>query len=61
VIERIILPSDPNALLDGLHLLLASHRAGKTGVHNEIIVICDGLRKQGIIDDEKYKYFMNCI
>jgi hypothetical protein len=57
----IILPSDPIALLDRLDLLLASHRAGNTGVRNEIVSICDELRRQGVVDDSKYKYLMNLI
>jgi hypothetical protein len=55
----IILPSDPTALLDRLDLLLASHRAGNTGVRNEIVSICDELRRQGVVNDSKYKYLMN--
>jgi hypothetical protein len=57
----IILPSDPTALLERLDLLLASHRAGNTGVRNEIVSICDELRRQGVVDDSKYKYLMNLI
>jgi hypothetical protein len=56
-----ILPGDPIALLDRLDLLLASHRAGNTGVRNEIVTICDELRMQGVVDDSKYKYLMNLI
>jgi hypothetical protein len=57
----VILPSDPIALLDRLDLLLASHRAGNTGVRNEIVSICDELRRQGVVDNSKYKYLMNLI
>jgi hypothetical protein len=45
----IILPSDPTALLYRLDLLLASHRAGNTGVKNEIVSIYDELRRQKLL------------
>jgi hypothetical protein len=51
----IILPSDPNALLDRLGLLLASHRAGNTGACNEIVSMCDELRRQGVVNDSNIK------
>jgi hypothetical protein len=57
----IVLPSDPIALSDRLDLLLASHRAGNTGVRNEIVSLCDELRRQGVVDNAKYKYLMNFI
>jgi hypothetical protein len=55
----IILPSDPTALLDRLDLLLASHRAGNTDARNEIVSICDELRRQGVVNDSNYKLLMN--
>ena len=51
----IIMPSDPNALLERLDLLLASQEAGHTGVGNELVSICDELKRQGILDAEAYK------
>jgi hypothetical protein len=51
----IILPSDITALFDRLDLLLASHRAGNTGARNEIVSICDELRRQGVANDSNYK------
>ena len=36
-----VIPSDPNALLERLDLLLASQAAGHTGVGNELTSICD--------------------
>ena len=48
----IIMPSDPNALLDSL---LGSQEAGHTGVGNELVSICDKLKRQGILDVEAYK------
>jgi hypothetical protein len=57
----IILPSDSIALLDRLELLLAIHRAGNTGVGNEVVSICDELKRQRVVDNSKYKYLMNFI
>ena len=51
----IIMPSDPNALLERLDLLLTSQEAGHTGVGNELVSICDELKRQGILDAEAYK------
>ena len=45
----VVLPSDPNALLERLDLLLASKEAGHTGVRNELVSICDELKRQGVI------------
>ena len=51
----VIMPSDPNALLERLDLLLASQKAGHTGVRNELVSICDELKRQGVLDTETYK------
>ena len=40
----VIMSSDPNALLERLDLLLASQKAGHTGVGNELVSICDKAR-----------------
>ena len=45
------MPSDPNALLERLDLLLAGH----TGVGNELVSICDELKRQGVLDTAAYK------
>ena len=37
----VVIPSDPNALLERL----ASKEAGHTGVRNELVSICDKLKK----------------
>jgi polyhydroxyalkanoate synthesis regulator phasin len=55
--STIILPSDPNALIDRLQLLSASKQAGNTGVQNEIVKICDELLRQGVINKQQYKRF----
>ena len=51
----VVIPSDPNALLERLDLLLASQGAGHTGVGNELVSICDELKRQGILDTKAYK------
>ena len=49
----IVIPS--NALLERLDLLLASQDAGHTGVGNELVSICDELKRQGVLDTKAYK------
>ena len=51
----VVIPSDPNALLERLDLLLASQEAGHTGVRNELVGICDELKRQGVLDMKAYK------
>ena len=51
----VIMSSDPNALLERLDLLLASQKAGNTGVGNELVSICDELKRQGVLDTNAYK------
>ena len=51
----LILPSDPNALIDRFDLLFSSQKAGHTGVINEIIAILDELKRQKIINVHEYK------
>ena len=51
----VVIPSDPNALLERLDLLLASQEAGHTGVGNELVSICDELKRQGVLDAGGYK------
>ena len=57
-IKSIVIPSNLNALIDRLDLLLASHKAGNTGVRNEIISICDELLRQGEMKKSDYKKLM---
>src|SRR5688572_7143515 len=54
----VVLPQDPNALVEMLSLRLASFQAGNTGVRNEIVGICDELLRQGVIDTDSYKNSM---
>ena len=58
-IKTIILPQDPNALVEMLKLRLASFEAGNTGVRNEIVSICDELLRQGQINTDDYKKLIN--
>ena len=51
----VVIPSDPNALLERLDLLLASQKAGHTGVRNELLSICDELKRQGVLNTRAYK------
>ena len=51
----VVIPSDPNALLERLDLLLASQEAGHTGVGNELVSICDELKRQEVINADTYK------
>ena len=51
----VVIPSDPNALLERLDLLLASQKAGHTGVRNELVSICDELKRQGVLDTKGYE------
>ena len=44
--RTVVIPSDPDALLDSLDILLASKAAGNTWVRNEIVSICDELLRQ---------------
>ena len=51
----VVIPSDPNALLERLDLLFASQEAGHTGVGNELVSICDELKRQEVINAGTYK------
>ena len=51
----VVILSDPNALLERLDLLLASKEAGHTNVKNELVRICDVLKRQGVLDSKSYK------
>ena len=56
-----ILPSDPNALIERLDLLLASQNAGHSGVRNELVSIFDELKRQGVINTNTYKILNSII
>ena len=53
--EGVVIPSDPNALLERFDLLFASQEAGHTGVRNELVSICDELKRQDVLDTKAYK------
>ena len=54
----VVIPSDADALVDRLELLLASKAAGNSGVRNELISICDELLRQKEMNKEQYKILM---
>ena len=54
----VVIPQDPNALVEMLSLRIASLQAGNTGVRNEIVEICEELKRQGVIDNDQYKNLM---
>ena len=56
--KTIVIPSDPNALLERLDLLMASREAGNTGTRNELVSICDELLRQKVINKNEYKNIM---
>ena len=45
----VVIPSDPNMLLERIDLLLASKEAGNTDVENEVLSICDELKRKGVV------------
>ena len=51
----IVIPSEPNALLERLDLLLSSQEVWHTGVGNELVSICDELKRQDVLDTKTYK------
>ena len=53
----VVIPGDPNALLERLDLLLTSQEAGHTGVANELVSICDELKRQGVLDPKSFKKY----
>ena len=55
----VILPSDPNALVEMLSLRMAGSKVGNTGAANEAVAICDELLRQGVLDDNSYKAIMS--
>ena len=59
--QAVVIPSDANALLDRLDLLMASKGAGNTGVGNEIVSICDELKRQNVLDVNAYKKLMSSL
>ena len=54
-IKSTVIPSDPDALIERLDLLLASKAAGNTGVRNELVSICDELLRQEVMSKSNYK------
>ena len=57
----VILPSDAIALAERLELLFASKGAGNTGLRNEIVSICDELKRQKALNVNQYKNLMSSL
>ena len=57
----VVIPSDPNALLERLDLLLDSKEAGHTGFRNKLVSICDELKRQCVLDSRSYKKLISNI
>ena len=57
----IVIPSNPNTLIERLDLLLASQEAGHTGVRNELVSICDELKRQVVLNSNAYKKLISNI
>ena len=53
--KTVVIPSDPNALLEKFDLLMASKEAGNTGTRNELVSICDELLRQRVISKTNIK------
>jgi hypothetical protein len=51
----IFLPCNATALFDRFELLFASKQAGNTGLRNELVAICDELKRVGQLTDNEYK------
>ena len=60
-LKTVVIPSNADALAERLDLLLASHKAGNTGVRNEAISICDELLRQKVMNKSDYKKIMTTI
>ena len=56
--KTVVIPSDQNALLERLDLLMASKEAGNTGTRNELVSICDELLRQRVISKNENKNIM---
>ena len=56
--KGLMLLSNPNVLVDMLSQRLASYKAGNMGLRNEIVDICDELKRQNVLTDKQYKNLM---
>jgi hypothetical protein len=57
--NTIILPSDPNALVEKLVLNISSKQAGNTGVDDETFAILDQLKRMNVITSDDYRKFVS--
>ncbi|XP_065664663.1 uncharacterized protein LOC136086298 [Hydra vulgaris] len=58
-IQTVILPSDPNALVEMLELRIAAWEAGNSSSRNEAVAISDELLRQGVLSKGKYEAIQN--
>ncbi|XP_065651128.1 uncharacterized protein LOC136079323 [Hydra vulgaris] len=57
--QTVILPSDPNALVEMLELRIAAWEAGNSSSRNEAVAISDELLRQGVLSKGKYEAIQN--
>ena len=57
----VVIPSDPNTLLERLDLLLANKKAGHTNVGNKLVSLCNELKRQGVLDSRSYEKLISNI
>ena len=57
----VVIPSNPNALERRLKLLLDSKKAGHMVVGNELVGICDELKRQSFLNSESNKNLISNI
>ncbi|XP_065658295.1 uncharacterized protein LOC136082799 [Hydra vulgaris] len=60
-IQTVILPSDPNALVEMLELRIAAWEAGNSSSRNEAVAISDELLRQGVLSKGKYEAIQNTL
>ena len=57
----VVIPCDPNSLIERLDLSVANKEVGNTGVRNELVSICDELKRHGVLDSNAYKKLMSIL
>ncbi|XP_065642677.1 uncharacterized protein LOC136074299 [Hydra vulgaris] len=60
-IQTVILPSDPNALVEMLELRIAAWEAGNSSSRNEAVAISDELLRQGVLSKGRYEAIQNTL
>ena len=57
----VVIPSDPNALIERMDLLFSSKNAGHSNVRNELVGICDELLRQNVFSRDNYEHIMTLL